>query len=239
MSKKLVKIGEIPWTRENIIEQLDDFLELYDKRPIPNNGGGMRAPHCFATYFMMKYLNKPYIIESGIWKGQSTWLIEKTCPKAQLLCIDPLLHIREYISKKAKYTVDDWSKLNIRNTKETLCFFDDHQNAVDRIKSAVKRGFKHLIFKDNYPTGQGDCISLKQSFDKDDDVSKFLKKHIEIYYEFPPIFKTDKSRWGDDWNELNYPTQIPIFKDLKGNEKYNLFYTEADSYTWIAYVKLL
>jgi len=238
MSRHLVNIGKIPWTRNDILECLDEFLELYSKRPIPHNIGGMGMPHCFATYFMMKYLNKPFIIESGIWKGQSTWLIEKTCPNAELFCIDPNLNLRRYISNRATYTTTDWSKLNIKQSKETLCFFDDHQNAVNRIKSAVKRGFKHLIFEDNYPIGQGDCVSLKQTLDKNTETSKFLKEHIDIYYEFPPVFKQDKTRWGDDWNNSNYPTPNPIFADLKGNEKYKSFYDDALGYTWIAYVKL-
>ena len=95
---KPVKIGNAPWAKKDLLESLDEFIELYKKRPIVNNRGGMGAPHCFATYFMMKYLNKPFIIESGIWKGQSTWLIENTCPTSKLLCIDPNLHYRKYIS---------------------------------------------------------------------------------------------------------------------------------------------
>ena len=98
----------------------------------------------FLTNF---YLNKPFIIESGVWKGQSTWLIENTCPNSKLLCIDPNLYYRNYISKKAEYTNIDWKNLDIKNTENTLCFFDDHQNALERVQSAIKRGFKHLIFE--------------------------------------------------------------------------------------------
>ena len=235
---KVVKIGKVSWDSGDIKSNLNDFMKLYEKRPIINNRGGMGAPHCFATYFLMKSLNKPFIVESGIWKGQSTWLIENTCPSAKLLCIDPNLNQITYISKKATYTTTDWVKLNIKNPEETLCFFDDHQNAVERIKGAVKRGFKHLIFEDNYPVGQGDCVSLKQTLDKNTDDTKFLREHIEIYYEFPPVFKQEKTRWGDDWNDSNYPTTDPIFQDLKGNEKYREFYDDALGYTWIAYVKL-
>tara|TARA_X000000368_G_C23007382_1_gene701855 strand:- start:16 stop:729 length:714 start_codon:yes stop_codon:yes gene_type:complete len=235
---KPVKIGNAPWTRKDLLESLDEFMELYKKRPIVNNRGGMGAPHCFATYFMMKYLNKPFIIESGVWKGQSTWLIENTCPNAKLLCIDPNLYYRNYISKKAEYTNIDWKKLDIKNTENTLCFFDDHQNALERVQSAIKRGFKHLIFEDNYPIGQGDCVSLKQLLEEDNDTSNFLKEHIEIYCEFPPVFKRKKTRWGDNWDDENYPTENPLFNQLENNEKYKLFYDDAAGYTWIAYVKL-
>jgi len=81
---KVVKIGKVSWDSGDIKSNLNDFMKLYEKRPIINNGGGMGAPHCFATYFLMKSLNKPFIVESGIWKGQSTWLIEKHLPKCKI-----------------------------------------------------------------------------------------------------------------------------------------------------------
>ena len=233
MSKQ---IGNIYWTNNDIINHLDSFLNIYNTRPIKNNNGGMGAPHCFATYFILKHLNMPHIIESGVWKGQSTWLIEKTCPNASLICIEPNMNNIYYKSNRAQYIKKDWITLNLTSTKDTVCFFDDHQNAVERIKHAVSKGYKHLIFEDNYPTGQGDCVSLKQSFDKNDDIALFLEEHIEIYYEFPPVFKTEITRWGDKWD--NYPTPSPIFNTLDGNEKYKIFYDDAQNYTWLAYVKL-
>ena len=91
---------------------------------------------------------------------------------------------------------------------------------------------------DNYPIGQCDCVSLKQTLEENTEVANFLRKHIEVYYEFPPVFKQEKTRWGDDWTDLKYPTNTPIFLNLKGNEKYKSFYDDALGYTWIAYVKL-
>ena len=234
-----IKIGEIFWTKKDLLNSLDEFMEFYKKRPLKTNRGGMGSPHCFATYFMMKYLNKPFIIESGVWKGQSTWLIENICPESKLLCIDPNLHYRQFISKKAEYTKIDWKYLNIKNPENILCFFDDHQNAFERVKLAVKRGYKHLIFEDNYPIGQGDCLSLKQILEGgNSNMFNFLKEHNDIYHEFPPVFKRDKTRWEDNWDDEKYPTEEPLFSQLENNEKYKLFYDDAKGYTWIAYVKL-
>ena len=233
---KLITIGKPNFTKKDIINSINDFLKLYNKRPIKNNNGGMKSPHCFATYFLLKYLNKPYIIESGVFKGQSTWLIENTCPLSKLICIEPNLNRIQYISKKAEYTKDDWKYLKLDDTENIVVFFDDHQNAYERIKHAIKEGYKHLIFEDNYPTGQGDCLSLKQVFDKNNIDSKYLYDNIEIYYEFPPIFKKELTRWNDKWSK--YPTQEPIFSNIKNNEKYKIFLDDATSYTWISYVKL-
>lgn len=36
----------------------------------------------------------------------------------------------------------------------------------DRLKQALKAGFQHLVFEDNYDTGTGDHYSLRQICDQ-------------------------------------------------------------------------
>ena len=62
----------------------------------------------FSLYFILKKIRPNFVIESGIYRGQSTWLIEKTLPKTKILSIDPNLDNRIYISKKAKYSKLDF-----------------------------------------------------------------------------------------------------------------------------------
>jgi hypothetical protein len=65
-------IGTPNWTREEMIASLDEFVTLYQERPIQDNTGGMKAPHLFAVWFMMRKLAPELIVESGVWKGQGT-----------------------------------------------------------------------------------------------------------------------------------------------------------------------
>lgn len=46
-------------------------------------------------------------------------------------------------------------------------FFDDHQDAYQRLQQYFWWGYRRLIFEDNYPVGFGDCYSLKQGFEQD------------------------------------------------------------------------
>ena len=86
----------------------------------------MMFPHMFATYFILKKLNPSYVIESGVYKGQSTWLIESTLPNCDLLSIDIDLTKRQYISKKANYSNKDFKLHDFSSIPEnTLVFFDD------------------------------------------------------------------------------------------------------------------
>lgn len=68
-----------------------------------------------------------------------------------------------------------------------------------------------------------------------------LEKNISQYIEFPPIYKCRQTRWGDSWEEINYPTEEPILGTLELDntiEAGNIYQSEALAYTWICYAKL-
>ena len=291
MNTSLMQIGDEPWSRQEIKADLKEFLNVFESRPIKDNQGGMKAPHMFATWFMLRTLSPSLIVESGVWKGQSTWLIEQACPNAKIISIDINLDARVYISRKATYSnIDfneqDWSDI----PDDTLVFFDDHQSAYDRIIQSSWYGFKHVIFEDNYPPGHGDCYSLKQVFAnsgfqpatpyakgikrtidsrwrrqflkvagvnpktlksipeknsvaKNKNHANLLRKKLDVYYEFPPVFKSSETRWGTSWDDASHPTPEPIITDTKNDDKvdvdeYTQFKQDASAYTWICYAKL-
>ncbi len=72
----------------------------------------------------------------------------------------------EYRSSRAEYFDQDFSSLDwsALPKDKTVLFFDDHQNAYERVRTAHELGFKHLMFEDNYPASRGDCYSLKKAF---------------------------------------------------------------------------
>lgn len=159
-------IGTPPWTNADAVAALDEFAALYKQRPIQDNQGGMRYQHMFATWFMVRKLQPDLIMESGIWKGQGTWLLEQAAPQAQIVSFDLNLALRQYTSDRVEYHEDDFSTADWagRVTERSLAFFDDHQNAYERLIHCRWFGFRHVIFEDNYPVTQGDCYSLKKAF---------------------------------------------------------------------------
>jgi hypothetical protein len=164
--QQITSFGEVPWSRAELVGALEEFAGVYRARPIVDNTGGMKAPHMFATWFGLKRLRPKAVVESGIWLGQGTWLIEQACPDAELYCIDPVLDRVRYRSQRARYFDRDFSTLDwtALPAQQTVLFFDDHQNAYERVKTAQWFGFKHAFFEDNYPPSQGDCYSLKKAF---------------------------------------------------------------------------
>jgi len=161
-----VVIGQVPWSRDDMRGKLEEFSSLYDDRPIKDNTGGMLSPHMFSIWFALRTLQPKAVIESGVWLGQGTWLFERACPDAQLYCIEPNLDRIQYRSTRAAYFKQDFSTIDWGSLPkdETLVFFDDHQNAYERLKTVKWFGFTRVIFEDNYPAAQGNCYSLKQVF---------------------------------------------------------------------------
>jgi hypothetical protein len=159
-----VSIGSPPWDRTELLESLSEFNDLYRRRPLRDNPGGMRASHMFATWVIVRNLQPDLIVESGVWRGQGTWLLEQACPSAELISIDPDLSRRTYISSGVHYQISDFNDTDWvgRVTSSSLAFFDDHVNAYSRLQQAYWTGFKHVIFEDNYPPELGDMYSLKK-----------------------------------------------------------------------------
>ena len=243
------------FNREEMKDLLSEFLSLYNRRVVRDQSGGMKSPHLFSSWFILKKISPNFIVESGVWKGLGTWFFEEACPNSKIFSIDPNLSPREYISPRATYstldfTLQEWSHLD---PDKTILFFDDHQNPLERIKFSRERGFKKFIFEDNYPPNQGDCYSLKKALSQKDWVidsggSKkwfrpikedydFLIENTLVYQEMPPIYKSSTTRWGDSWDDNNYPTPDSLLIEEE-SYLYPEFYSENKSYTWICYLEL-
>ena len=80
--------NKIVYDKDNLKESLDEFYSLYEKRPINDNHGGMTSSHLFNTWYALRKLKPKLVIESGVWKGLGTWVIEQALPEAKIISID-------------------------------------------------------------------------------------------------------------------------------------------------------
>jgi hypothetical protein len=236
-------------------ETISDFLDMYKNRPILDNAGGMNSQHCFWVWYYLTKIQPEVVIESGIWYGQSTWLIEQICPKARIISIDPRLDFRRYISPRIEYTTldfnqHDWTAILGESCKKTLAFIDDHQDNFKRLQHGYKHKIPHMMFEDNYPTRHGDVLSLKKILSNNWYIMNvngkktrqivpfhYKNKVLEfcVYNECPPVYLDSlKTRWNDTFVEHN--CKPPIFTEL--TEDLELFKTDQLGYTFIAYVQL-
>ena len=98
---------------DNLKYKFKSFLKIYNSRPIKDNTSGMRIDHCFAVYCLLKKIKPTNVIESGVWRGQTTWLIRNTLKKANIFSIDIDLSNRKIIYDDVSYYKKDISKINL------------------------------------------------------------------------------------------------------------------------------
>jgi len=250
-----MKSFETRWSREDLINHLPEFANLYSQRPISDNNGGMKSPHMFPAWFIVKKLKPKFLIESGVWKGLGTWFFEQASPESKIISIDPEPRYRVYTSKNAIYNTEDFLDIDwswITSSNDVLVFFDDHQNCLPRIKRCKELNFNKIIVEDNYPFQQGDCYTPKKIlsnknyiidvagqrrlYEKNDEDFNLLESLLSVYQEMPPIFKDDVTRWGSPWDD-EYPTPEPLLQHF-ASLLYPEFYKEKLDYTWICYMEI-
>ena len=161
--------GEPLIDREFIIRELPHFIKVFEKRPYVENPDGTKFAHQFAVWCTVRKLKPLHIIESGIYHGFLSRVLRQAAPKAQLIFIDPnppLVYKDNhsdtmYITNKnfKDFKDFDWASLNL-DFNRTLIYFDDHQSGLVRTLQAYNRGFRYIMFDDNYHLN-GDNFSLK------------------------------------------------------------------------------
>ena len=244
----------IDFTLEEKIGFMESFLVLYNQRPVENNQGGMKIPHLYNLYLILKKLKPKLIVESGVWHGQGTWFMERVCPDAKIISFDIDLSKRHFISEKVEYYQHDFSQFDWEdffeqkvnyNPSNTLLFLDDHVDFNKRIEKILNSKFKFVVSEDNYPSNQGDCITPKKILESnkyvidkdghrqwkkfDENVKLIFEKSIVHYEELSPIYKINVTRWGDSGD---------IYRTPKPHFRFDFFddpiiIEEMLYYTWI------
>ncbi|KAL5576479.1 hypothetical protein UlMin_018178 [Ulmus minor] len=235
----------VEWKSKDLLKGLEEFVPIYETRPIKNNMYGMGFDHSFGLWFMARWLKPDLMIESGAFKGHSTWVLRQAMPDTPIISLTPR-HPEKYLKKGPAYVdgnctyfagkdfVDfgsvDWVKVmkkhGITDLSRVLIFFDDHQNEFKRVQQALKAGFRHLVFEDNYDTGTGDHYSLRQICDqyyirggghscfKDSDEARIRSKNKKFWekaVDTKELCGPGEAWWGvrgymrDNFNHSNKP----------------------------------
>lgn len=259
---KIFKKNTSQWEISEILAEIEVFKNLYKQRPIKNNIHGMKFQHMFATYFLLKKFKPSFVIESGVLRGQSTWLIENTLPNSKILSIDIDLSQRVYISKKAEYSNIDFKDQDFSNLPEdTLVFLDDHVNHYERLQQAKFFNIKKIILEDNYLEGKGDFYTINHAINNKGFNHSYTKLSLfktflifsnelikKLFFK-RYIFKIDriKSRLRDcapNENDFkNIEKNIKIYSEFPNlsniiEQNFELSKEELESYNHLTYIEL-
>jgi hypothetical protein len=138
---------------QQLASQVSEFREIYLNAPITMNNYGVHFSTGLFLFLIARRRVPALIVESGVYKGLSTYLLSAASPKAILHAFDPNLTELVFRSASTAYHSTDWMDDDIRCEPpgSGLVFFDDHQCQARRVIEAYGRGFRHLVFDDSWP----------------------------------------------------------------------------------------
>lgn len=156
------RLDGVVFTSSQAEEFSRDFAEVYARKPIKKNPGGGELVPNYWLYMIGRMLDPELIIESGVFRGQSSWLLRQLNANAEQHAFDIDLRNLEYRDGNIHYHEMDWMSFNIscRNPDKSLVFFDDHISHAARLKEAHQRGFKWLVFDDNVLMDRYEMIGI-------------------------------------------------------------------------------
>ena len=225
------------WSVDELRGALPIFFKIYLDRPIRANFHGISMNHAFSIWFLAQKLKPSVIIESGVYRGQGTWMLRNgSGPDTKIYSIDPrnpsILVFRD-ASPRTTYFMGDkfhdfgkipWSKLlTPQEIRSTLVVLDDHMSSVKRTLQALRVGFQHLWYDDNWKYEKADCYSFNTvcspshgtkgvvykdnfgafskviSYEEHRQNVVFLQDNIDAYFEFPPIYNSCEQILGKEF----------------------------------------
>jgi hypothetical protein len=139
-----------------------EFKNVYARRPIADNVGGIGAGSSAWLFLTAKIVNPKLIIESGTWRGHSSWLLRQACPAAEIHSFDFNLQQLLHGGERVVYHEKDWTQHRFEHVdpERSLLFFDDHVNQARRVSESSARGFRFLVFDDNVPADKTEFVGL-------------------------------------------------------------------------------
>lgn len=215
-----------------IFSALDNFADtVYAKSPLDNNEGGMGIEASFWAWLICNHLRPATIIESGVWRGFTTWIFDSIDSIENIYCFDPAVadpSFIKYKSKKAVYFAEDFSstKFSFIDPSDALFFFDDHQDQMERLVVSWLRGAQWVLLDDNYFWGGGGHSSLADSMRNDE---PFLKTIVENIFICPPLVGNPGRNYGIE----------PVFSPAQEATSSALqICRNQDNYNWLTLVRL-
>lgn len=137
--------------RGEVFSLINEFQDVFFKSPIRELSSGFGFNEGLIFYCLLKKINPLEVVESGVMRGFTTYLIDKaTSNNCKIYCFDINFDNLEYISEKASYHNHDISiKPPKITSSRTIAFWDDHTNHLDRLKFSIKNKIRYNIFDDD------------------------------------------------------------------------------------------
>jgi len=157
-NKKLEKILINIYKKNNFnylnydhIKYINEYEKIYRDSPVKHLGSGFGFNEGLYLFSFLKITKPSDVIESGVMRGFSTYIIEKaTKNNTRIHCYDISFNRLEYKSKKAIYNKCDISiKTPAFLGNNIFAIWDDHVSHYDRLQFSFAKKIKYNLFDDD------------------------------------------------------------------------------------------
>ena len=130
-----------------------EFAQLIQRCPVEQGTGGCGFNGGLMLFLIARRLQPKVVIESGVFRGYTTWVLRQALPDAALFCFEPRPDQIRHRDPQAVYSEHDWSRFDFSGVDLSGClaFFDDHVDQVRRAEECAQRGVGHALFDDSFP----------------------------------------------------------------------------------------
>lgn len=127
------------------------FWTLIGNAPVKQKQGGNGFNGSLQLFAIARAIQPDFIVESGVFRGFTTWILRQACPKVRIVSFDPVHDQIRYRDPNGELHAHDWSAHDFKghDLAGALLFFDDHIDQARRILEAAERGARHLVFDDD------------------------------------------------------------------------------------------
>ena len=146
-----LELSNLKYNRSNIEKYLDEFDYVFSQSPIKEHESGFGYNEAVFFYTLLKIINPEIVIESGVMKGFTTYLIDAaTDDDCKIYSYDINFENNMFNSKKATYiNTDITNKIPPITNKKIVALWDDHTSQMDRLKFSQKHNIQYNFFDDD------------------------------------------------------------------------------------------
>ncbi len=150
----LIKFGSsygIRFEKQEILNSIKLYDGILKEKKISDLNGGMGFNNGLFLFILFSHFQPKEVIESGVWRGFTTYLIDKAISKgSKIYCFDINLTRTEFKSEKATYYERDLSLVDdVDFSSVNFAFFDDHVSIYDRLQFCFRNKIEIVVVDDD------------------------------------------------------------------------------------------
>ena len=146
-----LKNSKLKYTKNQLVKYVKEFESVFMQSPIKEHESGFGYNEGVFFYSILRIINPELVIESGVMKGFTTYLIDvATDNDCKIYSYDINFDNKVFNSKKAKYINSDIStQIPLIKNKRAVALWDDHTSQLDRLKFSQEHDIEFNFFDDD------------------------------------------------------------------------------------------